>query len=76
MSVSQTILNYINALKWPVVVGAGVYYFRKPFGNILERISTAQKGAITGPAGTGVSWDNTLRQVEGALDRGEGRGPH
>lgn len=68
MSLSAEILSYINALKWPVVIAGATYYFRRPVFRILDRVSTSQKGAISGPAGTSISWDDTLRQVDAAVE--------
>jgi hypothetical protein len=67
LSVSATVLDYINAFKWPVVVTGGIYYFRKPFAHILDRVSTSQKGSITGPAGTSITWESELKEVDNAV---------
>jgi hypothetical protein len=75
LSPSQTIFEYVNALKWPVVVTAGIYYFRKPFSKILDHISTAQKGELKGPVGIGASWDNTLKEVDAAIDQAQQKAP-
>lgn len=75
MSASSEILAYINAIKWPVVVVGGVYYFRASVTKVLERISSSSKGSISGPGGTSVSWDNTLKQVDAALDEAQKQAP-
>ena len=67
MSASQSVLDYINALKWPVVVAGFGIYLREPLRKLALRIANSPKGAITGPSGTGISWDDTVAAAEAAV---------
>jgi hypothetical protein len=60
LSTWQIILNYINALKWPIVVAAALFYFRGPLLAILRNISESEKGSIRGPGGARIDWERRL----------------
>ena len=66
MNTAQTILAYVNGVKWPVVAGAAIAYFRKPLAAILDHVATSEKGSLTFWKFS-VDWDTQLREVDTQL---------
>jgi hypothetical protein len=67
---NQSVLDYIHALAWPMVVSAALLYWRKPISGILKRISESKRGsAKVGPAT--FEWDDTLQEVNAVLTEAE-----
>jgi hypothetical protein len=50
---ANEVLSYINALKWPVLAGAVVAYFREPLTKIANSFGDSDEGGFTGPFNLG-----------------------
>jgi hypothetical protein len=74
LSAAQTVLAYINGLKWLVFVGVLVYWFRVPLAALLRRISSSEQASISG-FGVTVSWEDDLKQASDSLGAGHSAAP-
>ncbi|MHC4506253.1 MAG: hypothetical protein ACYTFI_23405, partial [Planctomycetota bacterium] len=59
MEIAVLILEYIQALAWPVVVVLGLFLFREPLIAILHRLKSARL-----PGGTSFDFDQEVRDAE------------
>lgn len=69
METARLVLEYIQALAWPVVVVFGLLLFRKPLYTVLNRL----KGAGL-PGGVSLDFDQEVRDVQ-ALSREVAKAP-
>jgi hypothetical protein len=68
MPVFGTVVDYINALAWPVVVFIVIVVFHGPISKILDRISQASQGSIN-IAGQVISWDGAIAQAAAGVEQ-------
>jgi hypothetical protein len=66
MKFYEVVLQYVNALKWPVFASVMVYSFRASLKALGKRIIESDKGSIKGP-GFDISYEGIIKEVEQAV---------
>jgi hypothetical protein len=64
VSIARLVLEYLNALKWPIVAVVAIVIFRKPITELIGRLRTMK--ATVG--GSSLELDAARRQVEKAAE--------
>lgn len=62
-SAPAQVLEYVEALKWPVVVAGALLMQRKPIAILLQRLRLPDEGTASIPGVGTVTWKNEVRRV-------------
>ena len=71
MSTAHLVLDYINAVKWPLVAAGALVYFRRPLASILKNIADSDEGSAKIGNLAEFSWKRKLQAVDEAVAKVE-----